>query len=127
MPDFVLSARSRRALHGVHSDLVLLVGRAIQLTEVDFVVTEGLRSEARQAALVAAGASRTMNSRHLTGDAVDVAAWVDGQVRWDWPLYRKIYLGFANASARLGIAVEWGGHWVSFPDGPHFQLPREDG
>lgn len=123
MSNFELSRRSREALLGVHSDLVLLVARAIQLSEIDFVVTEGVRSEARQRALIEAGASRTMNSRHRTGHAIDVAAWVDGGVRWDWPLYRKINEGFERASAALGVPVEWGGHWVSFPDGPHFQLP----
>lgn len=98
---FRLSQRSRAALHGVHPDLVVVVEAAIELTPVDFMVTEGLRTAARQAELVRAGASRTLNSRHLTGHAIDVAAWVDGQVRWDWPLYPRIAEAF-KAAAKAG-------------------------
>jgi len=76
-----LSQRSRDKLAGVHPDLVRVVERAIELTEIDFVVTEGLRTVERQKQLVAAGASATMNSRHITGHAVDVAALVAGEVR----------------------------------------------
>ncbi|WP_245680676.1 M15 family metallopeptidase [Veronia pacifica] len=64
-----------------------------------------------------------MNSRHLTGHAVDLGAWVSGEVRWDWPLYYRIADAVKAASIELGIPIEWGGDWKSFPDGPHFQLP----
>ena len=120
---FRLGERSRRNLQGVHPDLVRVVERAIQLTEVDFTVTEGLRTAARQAELVAAGASRTMNSRHLTGHAVDVAALVGGKVRWDWPLYQRIAQAFKAAAAELGVPIVWGGDW-KMRDGPHFELDR---
>lgn len=76
---FRLSQRSRARLAGVHPDLVAVVEAAIRRTEVDFMVTEGLRDPGRQAALVRAGASRTLNSRHLTGHAVDVAALLEGR------------------------------------------------
>lgn len=121
---FKLSKRSRDSLQGVHPDLVRVVERAIQLTEVDFVVIEGLRTPARQAELVKAGASQTQNSRHLTGHAVDLAAWV-GTVRWDWPLYPRIATAVKQAAKELGVPIEWGGDWTSFKDGPHFQLPRK--
>ena len=71
---FRLSARSRARLQGVHPALTAVVEAAIARTPVDFMITEGLRTAARQAALVKAGASRTTRSRHLTGHAVDVAA-----------------------------------------------------
>ena len=80
---FRLSTRSRARLKGVHPALVGVIEAAILTSPIDFMVTEGLRSRARQAALVKAGASRTLNSRHLTGHAVDVAAMVDGAIRWD--------------------------------------------
>lgn len=121
---FKLSKRSRYSLLGVHPDLVRVVERAIQLTEVDFVVIEGLRTPTRQAELVKAGASQTQNSRHLTGHAVDLAAWV-GTVRWDWPLYPRIAAAMKQAAKELGVPIEWGGDWTSFKDGPHFQLPRK--
>lgn len=78
---FRLSQRSLRNLEGVHPRLVALVREAVALSPVDFMITEGLRTPERQVSLVRAGASRTLNSRHLTGHAVDVAALVDGQTR----------------------------------------------
>lgn len=124
MGGFKFSQRSEDSLKGVHPDMVRVARRALQLSEVDFVVTEGLRSKARQAELVKSGASQTMNSRHLTGHAIDVAAWVGG-VSWDFPLYSKIATAFKKASAELGVPIVWGGDWKSFKDGPHFELDRK--
>ena len=120
---FGLSQRSLHRLSGVHPDLIAVVARAIKITNVDFAVLEGTRSESRQKELFKAGASQTMNSRHLTGHAVDLGAWVDGTIRWDWPLYHKIAHAMKQASDELEIPIEWGGDWQSLEDGPHYQLP----
>ncbi len=125
-----LPPRDRARLEGVHRDLVRVVERARQV--VPFIVTEGLRTRARQAELVALGASRTMNSRHLTGHAVDLAYWLDdgdgaveqGEIRWDWPLYEQIGAAMKRAAKDLTVPIVWGGDWVSFRDGPHFELDR---
>jgi hypothetical protein len=119
---FKLSARSLKNLEGVKPQLVAVVKRAIELTEVDFVVTEGLRTRERQKVLVAQGASRTMNSKHLTGDAVDLAAWVEGAVRWHAPLYHKLNDAMQKAAAELGVKIRWGGTFRNFFDGPHWEL-----
>ena len=124
-PRFRLSRRSLSRLDGVHPDLVRVVKRAIEITEVDFAVTEGLRTIERQRELYKAGASRTMNSRHLTGHAVDLVALVGGKVRWDWPLYERIAAAVKEAARLEGVPIEWGGDWRTFKDGPHFQLPRD--
>ena len=116
------SKRSETALAGVDARLVAVARRALKLSPVDFMVTEGRRSRERQAALLKAGATRTMNSKHLTGHAIDVAAWVDGQVRWDWPLYRLIAEAFKTAAAEQGVQITWGGDWRTFKDGPHFEV-----
>lgn len=121
---FRLSRRSRARMKGVHPDLVAVVEAAIALTPVDFKITEGLRDAKRQAALVRSGASRTLDSRHITGHAVDVAALVDGQLRWDWPLYPRIAVAFKAAAARAGVPIIWGGDWPRLRDGPHFELDR---
>lgn len=123
---FVLSKKSQDRLTGVHPDLVRVVKRAIEITTVDFAVLEGVRSKARQEQLVRAGASQTMNSRHITGHAVDLGAYVSGSVRWDWPLYHKIADAVKQAAAELGVPIEWGGDWRTFKDGPHFQLPHKE-
>ena len=138
MPNYHLSERSLARLQGLHPDLTCVVKKAILLTEVDFTVLEGLRTPQRQKELVASGASRTMKSRHLTGHAVDLGAYVGGEVRWDWSLYLKIAEAMRAASFAYGIPIRWGGTWDilrgqgpitsamlsrSFPDGPHFELP----
>ena len=122
---FRLSSRSRARLIGVHPALIAVVEAAIARTPVDFMITEGLRTAERQAALVKAGASRTTRSRHLTGHAVDVAALVEGQVRWDWPLYGRIAEAFKAAALDLKTPLIWGGDWKSLRDGPHFELDRK--
>ena len=121
---YVLGKRSKSRLEGVHPDLVKVVERAIQITEVDFTVLEGRRSKKRQRELVAKGASQTMRSRHITGHAVDLGAWVNGTVSWDWKYYHKIADAMKQAADDVGVTIEWGGNWKSFKDGPHFQLPR---
>ena len=126
MNTFKLSQKSLDRLSGVHFELVAVVKRAIEITEVDFAVLEGVRSIARQEALVRAGASQTMKGRHITGHAVDLGAYVAGSVRWDWPLYHKIAAAMKAAAAELGVRITWGGDWKSFPDGPHFELTWED-
>lgn len=125
---YKLGTRSLERLEGVHPDLVKIVKRAIELTTVDFTVLEGLRSVSRQRELVDKGASQTMNSRHIKapngyGHAVDLGAWIDGDVSWDWKYYHKIAEAVADAAKELRIPVEWGGNWKSFKDGPHWQLP----
>ena len=124
---FNLSKRSLDRLAGVHADLVKVVKRAIEISEIDFCVTEGLRTRERQEQLVKAGASKTTRSRHLTGHAVDLAAMIDGEIRWDWPLYDKLAKAMKTAAAEeLNVKIEWGGDWKTFKDGPHFQLPWKD-
>ena len=120
---FQLDARSLQRLQGVHPDLAKVIHRAAALSPIEFRVIEGLRTEKRQRELVASGASKTMNSRHLTGHAVDLAPYVGGTIRWDWPLYHKLAPAVKQAAAEAGVPIEWGGDWKSFRDGPHFQLP----
>lgn len=123
-----LSEKSRIKLEGAHPDLVKVIERAAALSSMDFTVLEVLRTKARQQELVAKGASRTMNSRHLAGPdgksrAVDIAPMDSGQVSWSWPLYNKLAPIIKQAAKDLGIPIEWGGDWRTFKDGPHWQLP----
>ena len=121
---FALSEKSLSRLSGVHPDLQKVVKRAIELTTIDFVVTEGLRTKERQAYLVEKGASKTMNSRHLTGHAVDIAPIVDGKVSWEWKHFYPIIGAMKVAAEELGIPVIHGADWVTFKDGPHHELDR---
>jgi peptidoglycan L-alanyl-D-glutamate endopeptidase CwlK len=121
---YSLGTRSKQRLIGVHADLVRVVERALEITTVDFIVLEGLRTPERQKALRDAGASQTLNSRHITGHAVDLGALIDGEVRWDWPLYHKIAAAMKEAAKEFNVSIVWGGDWRTFKDGPHFELDR---
>jgi len=121
---FVLGSRSRARLKGVHPDLVRVVELALTYSPHDFTITEGLRTVARQRELKAAGASQTMNSRHITGHAIDFAVLVGGKVRWDWPLYGQVAEAFKRAAKELNVPIIWGGDWKSLRDGPHVELDR---
>jgi len=120
---YKLSPTSLSKLKGVHTDLVLVVTRAIQISQYDFGVLEGLRSEERQRKLYKQGKSQTMKSKHLVGLAVDLVAYDNkGNVTWDMDYYRKINLAMQQAAKELGVSITWGGDWIAFKDGPHFQL-----
>lgn len=134
---FKFSKRSLNNLKGVNPNLVSIAHKALEISTIDFVVIEGLRTVERQRQLVKAGASWTMNSKHITGRAIDVVPWHDGAIRWDWPLFIPIAQAFQSAAEELQIDVTWGGTWKrlngfgeismkslhrSKADGPHFEL-----
>lgn len=119
----VLGQRSLSRLEGVHPDLARVVKKAAALSDLDFTVLEGIRSVERQKQLVSQGASKTMNSRHITGHAVDLAPMIAGEVRWDWPLYHKLAKIVKAAAADEKVPLQWGGDWRAFKDGPHWELP----
>jgi len=113
---FNLSARSRSRLEGVHPDLSAVVHRAIELTEVDFGVTQGIRTIEQQEANVAAGRSQTMKSKHLIQDdgyshAVDVVAYVGPDVSWELNVYDDICDAFAQAAREMEVSIKWGASW----------------
>ena len=148
---FSLGAKSLQELNGVHEDLVRVVKRAIELTVQDFSVHDGIRTLEEQKKLVLNGASQTLDSRHITGHAVDLVPYVNGKLRWEWdPIYR-IADAVRLAAKELSIPIRWGGAWdinftdssehtselvsayvdkrksaglKAFIDGPHFELPK---
>lgn len=120
------SKRSLDSLRGIHPDLRRVMDRALQESPLDFTVIEGLRSVERQKQLVAQGASKTMNSRHITGHAVDLMpTGPDGKGSFDWGLYHQLAPAVKQAAKAEGVAIVWGGDWKSFRDGPHFELDRK--
>lgn len=150
MNQFKLSQRSLNNLEGVDSRLVDVVHYAIRVTRIDFGVIQGLRSLDEQRELVARGASQTMNSKHLTGKAVDLMAYIGSRGSWELNLYDDIADAMKLGALEVGVPVRWGGAWnVSdirewdgtmqdamdfyvdtrrsqgrrpFIDGPHFEL-----
>ena len=115
MSKFKLSKRSLSKLEGVNPQMVAIVKRAIELTSVDFGVTEGMRSLATQKKYFAAEKSQTMNSRHLNGEAVDVVAYVGSAICWELNLYDDIADAFKAAAIELGVPILWGAAW-NVPD-----------
>lgn len=121
---FRFSKRSLTNLEGVHHDLVEVAHLALSMSPIDFVVIDGLRTIEEQRILVAKGKSKTMDSRHLTGHAIDVAAWINGKISWDFGLYEKITDAFDMAAGRLKTPIVCGIDWPSFVDAGHIELDR---
>ncbi|THA11341.1 M15 family metallopeptidase [Rodentibacter pneumotropicus] len=128
MGKFRFSQRSLNNLKGVHADLVKVVRRALEISELDFTVIEGVRTKERQAQLFKQGATKTMNSRHLTGHAVDLVPY---PLDWrDKAAFGELAKAMFQASKALNIPIRWGGDWnrngrsddEKFYDGPHFEL-----
>ncbi len=151
MSTFKLGAKSLKELEGVHADLVAVVKRAIELTVQDFAVHDGLRTLEEQRRLVAQGASQTLDSRHVTGHAVDLVPYINGKLRWEWDPIYKIADAVRVAAREKNIPIRWGGAWdvaftevddspedivadytarrrqagkKAFIDGPHYELPK---
>ena len=124
----MLDKNSLARLKGVHKDLVDVALHAHALAQakgLDFRITEGLRTAARQKELVAAGASKIMHSRHLTGHAFDFVPIVGGKVNWKWPAFWPLVECFELAAYELGVEIKCGARWRDFPDGPHVELSRK--
>jgi len=122
---------SQRNLRGVHPDLDRVVRRLAQISPIPFRVTEGLRTLQRQKLLKAQGMSKTLNSRHLTGHAVDIVpiedANGDGAIRsedmWHHAQLVKLSKYVKQAFAECGVPYTWGGDWRNGWDKPHWELP----
>lgn len=126
-----LSQRDLSRLQGVHPSLVMVVKKCAEITDIEFIVTEGLRTLDRQKVLLKEGKTTTLNSKHLTGHAVDLAVWFDydkdkvvdaNELSWKFEFYKQLADNMKKAAAAVGVAIEWGGDWKSFKDGPHFQI-----
>ena len=107
---YSLGRTSLRRLQGVHPTIVRVIKRAIQISAVDFTVVEGMRTKETQRIYVKRGVSKTMNSRHLTGHAVDLAPWIDGKIAWkDHGAFELIRDAMFQAADELGVLLQWGG------------------
>lgn len=108
---FKLSQRSKDRLEGVDLRLIKIVERAIVLTTIDFGVIQGLRTVEEQAQLVAKGASKTMKSKHLTGRAVDLGAYLGSRLSWEITLYDDIADAMKQAAKEKNLSLRWGAAW----------------
>ena len=128
---YKFSIRSLKRLKGVHDDLIRVLVLALQITDMDFGISEGRRTLARQKKLKAAGKSQILNSRHLTGHAVDIFAWHSetatefGKSSWTKHDLRKVWNAIQTAANLLKVEVKWGGNWRKFMDAPHIELSRK--
>ena len=153
MSNFKLSEKSLKELEGVHPDLAAVAKRALELSVQDFAVHDGIRTLEEQKIMVETGASQTLDSRHLTGHAVDLVPYINGKLRWEWQPIYKIADAVRIAAKELGTPIRWGGAWDTsftdatdspedlvadyverrrkagkraFIDGPHFELPKAE-
>ena len=121
---FSFGTKSAERLAQVHPDLQKVFNEAIKDSPFDFSITQGLRTKEQQKVLFDAGKSQTMNSRHLTGKAVDIAVIRDGEVTWDLRYYRIVTDHIKQVAKELDIPIVCGIDWTSFVDGPHIELHR---
>ena len=135
---FKLSQTSLDRLQGVNERLVMLVHRALELSTVEFMVVEGLRTKQRQQQLYAQGRTSkgpivtwTLNSKHIDGLAVDLAPVVNGKIDWsDSKKFDSIAKAMFKAAEELGVTIRWGKDWNANgiigergeSDSPHFEL-----
>lgn len=122
---YKFGTKSKERLATVHPDLQKLFNAAISTSPYDFSITEGVRSLERQKELLEAGKSTTMNSRHLKGNAVDIAVFVEGKLTWDFKYYKEVSDHIKALSKVMQIPIVWGGDWKSFIDGVHYELDRK--
>ncbi|QKN84459.1 endolysin/ M15 family metallopeptidase [Vibrio phage Marilyn] len=113
---YKLGAKSKKELEGVNQSMVLVVCDAIQLTKQDFSVHDGIRTLQEQHTLLAAGATTTLKSKHLTqddgtGHAVDLVPYINGRLRWEWEPIYKIAHAVARAAKKHNVTIRWGGVW----------------
>ena len=110
---FKLSKRSLSKLEGVDERLVAIVKYAIGETTVDFGVIEGVRSLNRQRELVKKGASQTMSSKHIPGEAVDLMAYIGRPARasWELNLYDEIADAMKKGAEAVDAPLRWGCAW----------------
>jgi len=124
---FKLGNKSKKNLYGVDADLWQVVELALTITKIDFGIPTdgGLRTAERQNELYKLKASKldgyNKKSYHQTGKAFDVFAYVDGKASWQTKHLYHVATAILAAASQLGVALEWGGHWSSFVDMPHFQ------
>ena len=131
--------RDYSRLQGVDTVLAAVALKVIERHPVECHVTEGLRTQQRQKELVAQGKSKTLDSKHLTGHAVDLVVMPDGKPDWSPKAYTELARTFAQVALEFGLPVRWGGSWrwisgpkcsdypflaAKFFDGPHFETER---
>lgn len=132
---FKLGKTSLARLQGVDETLVNVVKRAIEISEVDFTVMEGVRTLERQRELYAQGRTApgkivtwTMKSRHIEGKAVDLVPY---PLDWnDLEKFNKIKDAMFQAARELDVNLRWGADWDGDGkyrekgeyDSPHFEI-----
>lgn len=123
------NARSKALLAQVNPTLADLMTRVEAQHPDAFEITEGMRDRERQAQLVAQGKSQTYNSRHLAGNAVDIAMiGPDGKPNWNFEAYQPIAATAKRVAAEMGVPdFVWGGDWKTLKDGVHFQVGGSPG
>ena len=135
MTSYAWGKRSLMRLGQCHPLLSLLMHRVIKRSDLPFDLTIlcGHRGALEQEIAFKSGASklRWPRSKHnaLPSLAVDVAPFIDGKPSWDWDHYNALAPLIKDEWGKMvaegltgGQTLSWGGDWLSFRDGPHWQL-----
>ncbi|EML1872400.1 TPA: M15 family metallopeptidase [Proteus mirabilis] len=134
MNKFIFSQRSKNNLSGVNPLLVKIAYRALDISTADFAVIEGVRTLKKQKENVKKGVSKTLDSRHLTGDAIDILpSAIKPGMEWHPHFFEPVLMAFKQAADEEGVTLRFGKNWKSDPclpvetrfhDYPHIEIPR---
>lgn len=117
-----LSELSKKRLEGVDERLTAIVIECAARCPFPFNVSEGLRTVEKQREYVRAGKSRTMKSKHLTGQAVDLYPLTMNRKAVDWSRFEEMADLMFQVASDLNTGIVWGGNWRTFIDKSHFEL-----
>ena len=117
-----LSKLSLERLEGVDERLKAIVIECAARCPYPFNVSEGLRTKEQQREYVRQGKSRTMNSKHLTGKAVDLYPLTMNRKQVDWSRFEELADPMFQVAKDQDTEIVWGGNWKTFVDKCHFEL-----
>lgn len=137
MSNVKLSTTSLNKLNAINPELRKVVLKAFETMPFDITIIEGLRTKKRQEELFAQGATKVHTSRHMSGNALDMAPY---PIDWEnTDRFKAMAHHMFEAAKELGIVIRWGGNWSRidenqpYPaiapgqkkliDMPHFELP----
>ncbi|NBT57503.1 M15 family peptidase [bacterium] len=106
-----LSFHNRVKLAFVHPELVRVFDEAVNFYSKKIRIIEGLRSVQRQNQLYLQGKTKTLDSRHLTGHALDLVTQDNGNILWDEPNAIQLAAAIRASAIKCGVPIRWGGCW----------------
>ena len=109
---YKFSNLSEQILNTVHKDLNILAHKVLEISPIDFSITEGYRSKNRQEYLYKTGKSKTLNSKHKELKAIDICPYINNKLDYEATNDLFIIISLFIAKAKeLNINIRVGVLW----------------